>query len=88
MNINWKWIVGIVLVLVALIVAPLAWQIFLPTSAGYGMMQGYRIPMMNGGFGMMPPIGMWIMWLMPLSAFVLIGFAFGWAANQFTRRRD
>ena len=86
MNINWKLILGLALVSAALIVAPLIWQFFMPYG-GYGMMQSYayRMPMMNG-FGMMNPFGMWLMSLIPLGAFVLIGFAVGWAANQFTRR--
>jgi hypothetical protein len=45
------------------------------------------MPMM-GGYGMLAPFGMWFMWLIPLGVFILIGFAFGWAANQFTRKTN
>ena len=86
MKLNWKWILGIVLIL-ALIILPLVWQFFMPYGGGYVMMRGYRYGMpMMGGYGMLAPFGMWFMWLIPLGVFVLIGFAFGWAANQFTRK--
>ena len=87
MKLNWKWIFGLFLIF-ALIMLPLVWQFFLPYGAGYGMLlRGYRYEMpILGGFGMMMPSGMWFMWLLPLGVFILIGFAFGWAANQFTRK--
>jgi hypothetical protein len=86
MKLNWKWILGITL-LVAVITLPLIWQAFTPTT-GSTMMRGYGygMPMMN--FGMMMSFGMWLMWLVPLGAFILIGFAFGWAAHQFTSKQN
>ncbi|HUG33317.1 MAG TPA: hypothetical protein VMJ90_01005, partial [Anaerolineales bacterium] len=78
MKLNWKWILGLVLIL-ALIALPLGWQFFMPYGGGYGMMRNYRygMPMTLapgasagvGGYGMTPfhgalaPFGMWFMWL-------------------------
>ena len=94
MKLNWKWIIGIVLIL-ALIALPIVWQFFTPFGGGYSIMHGYRYGMpITGGYGMtsfqgtLAPFGMWLMWLIPLGVFILIGFAFGWAANQFTRKQN
>jgi len=68
-----KWIIGIVIGLVVLMVAlPFVWQAVFPNAYGYGMM-GYRhMPMMGGfGYGFMP-FGMFFMWLIPLGLLVLI----------------
>jgi hypothetical protein len=87
MKLNRVWYVGIALVVVALIAVPLIWQLLMPYG-GYGMMGRaylFGMPMMTS-FQQMMPLGMWFMWLIPLGVFILIGFAFGWAANQFTRK--
>jgi len=87
MKLNWKWILGIIFIL-ALITLPLVWQFFVPYGRGFDMMRGYGIGMpMMAGYGMMR-FGMWFMWLIPMGAFILIGFAFGWAANQFTHKHN
>ena len=88
MKLNWKWFLGIVLILV-LIALPLVWRTFMPIG-GYGMMRGYSygMPMMGSYYGMMNPFGMWFLWLIPLGTFILLGFALGWMANQFTRRQN
>ena len=87
MKLGWKWILAILLIL-ALIILPLVWRFSLPMG-NYPMLRGYGIhaPMMNG-YGMAGTFAMWFMWLIPLGVFSLIGFAVGWAANQFTRKSN
>ena len=89
MKLNWKWILGIVVIL-AVIALPVAGRFFMPYSGGFGMMRGngygMHMPMAVYGYGMIAPFGMWLMWLLPLTAFILIGFAFGWAVNRFTNK--
>jgi hypothetical protein len=41
-----------------------------------------------GGYNMIMPFGMWFLWLIPLGVFSLIGFAVGWAANQFIHKQN
>ena len=71
---NWKWIVGILVVLLVLFGLPLLFRSF-----GYpGMMGGYgRHPMM-GGYGFLPfggflmGLGMLFMWAIPLGLLFLV----------------
>ena len=85
MKLNWKWIPGIVaLVLIVLFSLSLAWRVFMPYG-GYGMMRGYSMPMMRYGFGMMP-LGMLFMWLIPLGILILIVLGIVWLVRQLTTK--
>ena len=82
MQTPWKWLLGIALALIALIVVPLVWALVLP-SGGYRMMgtdYGWHMPMAYGGFGMMG-IGMVFVWLIPPALLVLIVLAIAWLAR-------
>jgi len=84
MKLNWKWVLGIALVLIVLSSLPLAWRVFMPYG-GYGMMRGYSMPMMRYGFGMMP-LGMLFMWLIPLGILTLIVLGIVWLVRQLTTK--
>lgn len=76
---TWKWILGIVLVLV-LFFGPTLVRLAFPTLGyGYGMM-GYGRGMM-GGFGFFP-FGMGLMWLIPLGTIALIVLGVVWLVNN------
>ncbi len=83
MNNAWKWILGIVLVLVILF-APFAWSLFLPYG-GYGMMGYGHVPMMYGGYGFFG-IGMIFMGLVPLGLLVLIVLGIIWLVRAIGRQ--
>ncbi|MCC6298850.1 MAG: hypothetical protein IT314_06105 [Anaerolineales bacterium] len=87
MNVNWRWIVGIALILIALIVIPLIWQLLMPSAGGYAMMPGHGngTPMM-GGYGMTMLFGMWFMRLLPLGTLILIALGVVWLAKQLTTK--
>jgi hypothetical protein len=85
----WKWILGIVLVLV-LFFGPTLFRLAFPTLGyGYGMM-GYGRGGMTlapgasagvGGFGFFP-FGMGLIWLFPLGAIALIVLGVVWLVNS------
>ncbi len=83
----WKWILGIVLVLVILF-APFVWGMFMPFG-GYGMMGYGHMPMMYGygGFGMFG-LSMIFMWLIPLGLLVLIVLGIVWLVKQLTAPKN
>lgn len=85
MKLNWKWSLGIALVLLVLLALPFVWRASMSFGM-YGMMGGYGngMPMMNPGFGMMMPFGMLFMWLIPLGLLVLIVLAIIWLVKQLT----
>ena len=86
MKLNWKWILGIALVLIVLFALPLAWRGLMPYG-GYGMMRGYGygMPMMRYGFGMVP-FGMLFMWFIPLGILTLIVLGIVWLVRQLTTK--
>ena len=91
MKLNWKWILGIALILILLIALPFVWRLIMPNS-GYGMMMqgygyGYRMPMMGYGYGMMMPFGMLFMWLIPLGTLILIALGIAWLVKQLTAKQ-
>lgn len=89
MKINWRWLIGITLILIVLVVLPLVWQLIFPATNAYGyvmpMMRGYGygygIHMPMAGFGFMP-FGMFFMWLIPLGTLILIVLAIVWLIKQ------
>lgn len=71
---TWKWIFGIALVLLTLLILPFIWSLALPTG-GYRMMEygyGWHMAMIQGA-GMMG-FGMPFIWLTLLAYLLLIGF--------------
>jgi hypothetical protein len=86
-----KWIIGVVVAIIALqFVAPFLWQLIFPGAyAGYGMMGGYgygmHMPMMGYGFGFGLP-GMLFMWLIPLGVLALIVLGIAWLIRQLTAK--
>jgi hypothetical protein len=82
-----KWVVGSVLVGVALMVVPFVSRFFLPYGRyemmGYGY--GWHIPMMYGRYGM-ASFGMLFMWLIPLALLVLIGSGIAWLVRALTAK--
>jgi len=84
MKINWKWSLGIVLLLAVLFALPFVWRLFMPFG-GYGMMgYGWHMPMMGYGFGFMP-FGLF-MWLIPLGILILIVLGIVWLVKQLTQK--
>ena len=86
MKLNWKWILGIALVLAVLFALPFVWRIFMPFG-GYGMMgygYGYNMPMMRGFGGPMMGYGygMFFMWLIPVGTLILIILGIAWLIKQ------
>ena len=72
---QWKWVLGIALVLLVLLVPAFAWRFFLSFD-GYGMMSNasvWRMPMMYGSPGIMGFGMMFLMWGNCLATLVLIG---------------
>ncbi|NCP87835.1 MAG: hypothetical protein CO094_02585 [Anaerolineae bacterium CG_4_9_14_3_um_filter_57_17] len=69
---TWKWILGIVLVLVLFFGLYLFQLVFPTVGYGYGMM---------GGFGFFP-FGMGLMWIVPLGTIVLVAFGIVWLVNN------
>lgn len=81
----WKWIFGIALILIALLTMPFLMGLFFSDN-GYGMMPynyGWHMPMMYGGFGMMP-----FMWLISLASLVLIGLGIAWLINSLNAQKS
>lgn len=84
----WKWILGIALTFVVLLILPFAWRSFFPYDS-YGMMEygyGWHIPMMYGGYGTMGP-GMLFMWLITLASVVLIGLGVVWLIKALSAQK-
>ena len=84
-NIIWKWILGLALAWIALLIVPAAWRFFLPNNE-YDMMRygyGWSMPMMYDGYGMMS-FGMFFMWLNSFATVVLIGLGMAWLAKSLT----
>ena len=81
MKTNWKWILGIAVVIL-LAIAPWLWMTF-ARPAAYPMMGYYpgHMLMMYGGYGMMG-FGMFLMWLIPLGLLILIGLGIAVLARQ------
>ena len=81
MNNKLKWILGLTLALIVLIVPSFAWRFFLP----YGMMRNtneWYMPMMYGAPGMMAFGMMLLMWLVLLVTLVLIGLGIVWLVKE------
>jgi hypothetical protein len=85
----WKWLIGIVVVLVVLFALPLAYHSLFGYGPGYGM-YAYGMPMMGrgyGGYGMMhlgffSPFGMFFAWLVPLGLLFLLVYGIVWLVNR------
>ncbi|MCJ7584985.1 MAG: zinc ribbon domain-containing protein [Anaerolineales bacterium] len=78
----WKWILGIVLVLVVFFGLGILSRFIGPQYAAYGWHTG-RMPMMGYGissFGFMP-FGMIFMWLIPLAFLVMLVLGILWAVK-------
>jgi len=78
----WKWILGIVLVLVVLFGLGLLSRFIGPQYAAYGWHTGW-MPMMVSGFspfGFMP-FGMIFMWLIPLAFLFMLVLGILWAVK-------
>jgi hypothetical protein len=83
MKLDWKWILGTILIL--LIALPFLWQLIIPNS-GYGTMMrsySYHMPMMGYSYGMMP-FGMILMWLVLPGTLTLIMLGIAWLIKQLT----
>jgi apolipoprotein N-acyltransferase len=85
---TWKWIIGIVLVLVVLFALPFVWRL-----AGYGTYEAFGgrggfggMPMHNFGFGMMP-FGMLFMGVIPLGVVALVVLGIVWLARNWNAAR-
>ncbi|MCI0555087.1 MAG: hypothetical protein L0287_29410 [Anaerolineae bacterium] len=79
MDSKWKWVLGITLTIIVLIVPLVAWNLFLPQGR-YGMMPygyGWHMPMMYGG-GMMGFGMMFLTWLILVSLLVTIVLGIAW----------
>ena len=86
MKFNWKWFLGIAIVLILLTV-PMFLRFFITPFSGYGMMRGYGyMPMMNYGYGMMSFFGMGLMWLTSIGGLVLIALGIVWLIKQITTK--
>ena len=84
MNKQWKWVLGIAIAMLVLLVPTFAWRFFL-SYGGYGMMantNGWHMPMMYGTPGMMGFGMMFLMWLVLLSMLVLIGLGIIWLVKE------
>ena len=86
MNNKWKWVLGLALATIALIVSPFAWGFFI----SYGMMRNtneWFMPMMYGGPGMMAFGMMFLMWLILLAVLVLIGLGIIWFVKELSAQK-
>jgi len=87
MDNKWKWVLGLTLAMVILLLPPFAWRFFLP----YGMMgtrNEWYMPMMYGGPAMMNFGMMFLMWLILLASLVLIGLGIAWLVKELTVRKS
>jgi hypothetical protein len=83
MDNKWKWVLGLTLAMVVLIVPPFAWRFFL----SFGMMgtrNEWYMPMMYAGPAMMSFGMMFLMWLILLASLVLIGLGIVWLVKELT----
>jgi len=90
MNNKWKWVLGLTLAMVVLLVPPFAWGFF-SAYGRYGMMRNtneWYMPMMYGGPAMMSFGMMLLMWLILLALLVLIGLGIAWLVNELTAPRS
>jgi hypothetical protein len=86
MNNKWKWVLGLTLATIALIVSPLAWVSF----TSYGMMRNtneWFMPMMYGAPGMMAFGMMLFKWLILLAMLVLIGLGIAWLVKELSAQK-
>ena len=80
----WKWVIGILVVLVLFFGPYLAGLLFPGLGYGYGMMGGggyYGHGGMMNGFGFFP-FGMALMWLIPLGTLVLVVLGIVWVVQR------
>jgi hypothetical protein len=83
-----KWIPGIALTVVALLVVPFAWRLIFPYGR-YQMMghaYGWQMPMMYGGNGM-TGFAMLFMGLILLVSLILIGLGVAWLIKAFAAKK-
>ena len=89
MKMNWKWLVGITLILIVLAALPFVWQLIFPATNvyGYGYGYGMHMPMMGYSYGYGTMVfGMLFMWLIPASTLILIVLGIVWLVKQLTAK--
>jgi hypothetical protein len=89
MNKQWKWVLGIALAMLVLLVPTFAWRFFL-SYGGYGMLantNGWHMPLMYGTPGMMGFGMMFLMWLTLVASLVLIGLGIALFAKLLTAQK-
>lgn len=84
---NWKWIVGVILLLVIMFALPFLWRAIFGYSYGGMMRSGssnWGHPMMGGWGvgGLFLGLGMLLMWIVPLGLLFLIIYGAVRLANQ------
>lgn len=72
MNNRWKWVLGVTLATIVLLVLPFAWLFLLPFRM-MGNAKEWYMPMMYGG-----PSMMFLVWLILLGSLALIGLSIVW----------
>ncbi len=86
MNNKWKWVLGLILATMVLIVPPFAWGFFV----SYGMTRNtneWFMPMMYGSPGMMAFGMMFLMWLILLASLILIGLGIVWLVKEISPKK-
>ena len=87
MNNKWKWILGLILATIVLIVPPFAWGFFV----SYGMTRNtneWYMPMMYGAPGMTGFGMMFLMWGILLGLLILIGLGIVWLVKELTTQKN
>ena len=86
MNNKWKWVLGLTLATITLIVSPFAWGFFI----SYGVMGNtneWFMPMMHAAPGMTAFGMMFLIWLILLAVLVLIGLGIVWFVNELSAQK-
>lgn len=81
MNNKWKWVLGLILAMMVLIVPPFAWGFFLSNGMTRITSEWY-MPMMYRAPGMMAFGMMFLMWLILLASLILIGLGIVWLIKE------
>jgi CBS-domain-containing membrane protein len=81
MNNKWKWVLGLTLAMVVLLVPLFAWRFFVPFGV-IGNTNGWYMAMMYGSPAMMSIGMMFLMWLILLASLVLIGLGIAWLVKE------
>ena len=87
MNNKWKWVLGLTLATIVLLISPFAWGFFI----SYGITRTtneWYMPMMDGASGMMAFSMMFLMWLILLAFTVLIWLGIVWLIKELSAQNS